>query len=95
MKCCIPFCNEFNSSTFSVPKNVFHVWQNSLNIKLKSNSRICEKHFKKEDIIRTWVSGSKQENQYTVCIFDYYSYYTTSIGRYLSTIKYHCFSNVN
>lgn len=36
MKCCIAFCNEFNSSTFSVPINAFDVWQNSLDIKLES-----------------------------------------------------------
>jgi len=73
MKCCIPFCNQINTSTFSIPKNTFNVWQNVLNIKLKSNSRICEKHFKKEDIIRTWVSGSKPENQYTAVCACYYS----------------------
>lgn len=66
MKCCIPLCNNFNS-TFGIPKNAHTLWENAFGVKLKPNHRVCEKHFKKEDIIKTWVSG-QGHSQYTVNI---------------------------
>jgi len=68
MKCCVPFCKtEYKSSTFGIPKASLDLWENALGMKLKANFRICQKHFKEEDIIRTWVSGTGL-NKYVVCI---------------------------
>lgn len=50
--CCIPLCTKNdNCSTFGIPKNAMQLWETSLGINLKNNSRVCEKHFKPEDII--------------------------------------------
>ena len=59
MRCCVPNCNSFGS-TFGIPKNAYDLWQNALCIDLKPNYRVCELHFKTDDIIRTWVSGLSQ-----------------------------------
>jgi len=47
-------------STFSIPKNSFDLWKNALGIELKPHYRVCEVHFKPDDIIKTWVSGQSQ-----------------------------------
>lgn len=70
MPCSVPSCKEKRDekkSTFSIPKDVklLCLWENSLGFKLKRTSRICELHFKPEDVIKTWVSG-KGVNTYTV-----------------------------
>jgi len=46
-------------STFSVPKDEyrFKVWEENLGIPLKTKSRVCEMHFKSQDILNEWVSG--------------------------------------
>lgn len=68
--CCISlFIENDNCSTFGVPKNVLKLWEKSLGINLKNNSRVCEKNFKPEDIITEWVSGSGV-NKYSVSIMD-------------------------
>jgi len=59
MRCCVPNCIG-NGSTFGIPKNAINLWQNALGIELKSNYRVCEVHFKTDDIIKTWVSGQSQ-----------------------------------
>lgn len=49
---------KFNS-TFGVPKNSLELWKNSVGIKIKLNFRVCELHFKSDDI-RIWVSANSQ-----------------------------------
>jgi len=66
--CCIPLCTKNDKcSTFVVSKNALQLWERSLGINLKNNSRVCKKHFKPEDIITEWVSGSGV-NKYSVSI---------------------------
>lgn len=58
-KCCVPSCKEQYTSKFSVPKdkNLFNLWEKSLNLKLNPKSKVCELHFNTDDITRTWESG--------------------------------------
>lgn len=65
MNCCVPLCIRTYCSSFGVPKNELGTWEKALGIKLKHNSRVCEKHFKSDDIITEWVSGSGV-NKYSV-----------------------------
>ncbi|XP_050058772.1 uncharacterized protein LOC126550733 [Aphis gossypii] len=67
--CCVPFCNELFKSKFGIPKdnNLKIVWEKSLNLKLNPSSRVCENHFDKNDVIRTWESG-KGFSKYTICL---------------------------
>jgi len=56
-------------SLFSVPKtdSLKFEWEKSLGVHFKTTSKVCSNHFKKEDIIDTWVSGQGL-NKYTVNI---------------------------
>jgi len=65
--CCVPNCTELSNSKFGVPKNntLKSLWEKSLSLKLKPNSRVCERHFNTTDIIKTWESG-KGFSKYTV-----------------------------
>lgn len=80
MTCSIPSCKSQRTSTFGVPKNadLLNKWKRSLGIPLRPSSRICEVHFKPEDVIKTWVSG-KGNNTYTVSAF--YSSVSYDYGR--------------
>ncbi|XP_029348303.1 uncharacterized protein LOC107884088, partial [Acyrthosiphon pisum] len=67
--CCVPYCNEISKSKFNVPKNneLRSLWEKSLNLKLKPTSKVCEKHFDVNDVIKTWESG-KGFSKYTICL---------------------------
>lgn len=71
--CCVPLCPSKSNSTktnlFKVPANeVLRLqWANVLGVTFKSSSKVCLKHFNKEDVISTWESG-KGFNKYTVSI---------------------------
>ncbi|XP_029341784.1 uncharacterized protein LOC115033417 [Acyrthosiphon pisum] len=43
------------------------LWEKSLNLKLKPTSKVCEKHFDVNDVIKTWESG-KGFSKYTICL---------------------------
>ncbi|XP_060860382.1 uncharacterized protein LOC132937715 [Metopolophium dirhodum] len=67
--CCVPYCNEISKSKFCIPKNneLKSLWEKSLNLKLKPTSKVCEKHFDVNDVIKTWESG-KGFSKYTICL---------------------------
>lgn len=69
MSCCVPFCpyKGIKSSTFSIPKNTSLKveWERVLGTSLKESSRVCQNHFKHDDVINTWESG-QGDNKYTV-----------------------------
>lgn len=73
MSCCVPLCpsnsNSIKSSLFKVPDDdILRVeWANALGVTFKRYSKVCIKHFKKEDVISTWESG-KGFSKYTVRI---------------------------
>lgn len=68
--CSVPFCNELYKSKFGIPKDnsLIIVWEILINLKLNPSSRVCEKHFDKNDVIRTWESG-KGFSKYTVLYY--------------------------
>jgi len=49
---------SYNCTNFGEPKNKLKLWLMLLGIKLKNNSRVCEKHFKPKDITAKYVLGS-------------------------------------
>lgn len=61
MSCCVSHYSFKSSktSTFGVPmdKSLRLEWERALGITLRNNSRVCQNHFKNENIINTWVSG--------------------------------------
>lgn len=73
-KCFAPNCrsgykNEKKTSIFSVPKNEldFKIWQKCIprsDRLLQRNDSLCEKHFKREDIIRDWKSGNVRRERF-------------------------------
>lgn len=68
MTCCVPMClSKRTKSTFSVPQdnNLLKIWEENLGVNLKRNSRVCELHFKSDDITTQWVSG-QGFSKYTV-----------------------------
>lgn len=71
MKCCLSFCSYkgLNPSTFGVPKEISLKvkWEKALGVTLRDKSRICQYHFKNEDILHTWVSG-QGVSKYTVIV---------------------------
>jgi len=68
--CCVPYCNEISRSKFSIPKNseLKCLWEKSLDLKLKPTSKVCERHFDVNDVIKTWESG-KGFSKYTVLYY--------------------------
>ncbi|CAI6371426.1 unnamed protein product, partial [Macrosiphum euphorbiae] len=52
-----------NPSTFGVPKEISLKvkWEKALGFTLRDKSRICQYHFKNEDILHTWVSRSRDK----------------------------------
>jgi len=75
VKCCLPFCSYkgLNPSTFGVPKEISLKikWEKALGVTLKDKSRICQYHFKNEDILHTWVSGLKITLKSTIDLVNY------------------------
>lgn len=74
MRCCVASCitNKLKTtkiSLFGIPKtdSLRLEWEKALGMRFKASSRVCRDHFKKEDIIDTWVSG-KGLTKYTVNI---------------------------
>lgn len=74
MRCCVLSCETNKSKTtkislFGIPKtdSLRLEWEKALGFRFKASYRVCRDHFKKEDIIDTWVSG-KGLTQYTVNI---------------------------
>ncbi|XP_050059989.1 uncharacterized protein LOC126551206 [Aphis gossypii] len=61
MPCCAPLCpfNAVKVSSFGVPKNetLKLKWEKALGVSLKPHSKVCRRHFRKEDITDTWESG--------------------------------------
>ena len=66
--CAVPYCttnkkNGPKASTFKVPsdKIKLKIWENAIpGVRfLRSSHRICEKHFKEEEIARKWVAFNK------------------------------------
>jgi len=74
MRCCVASCStkklkNTKISLFGIPKNdsLRLEWEKALGMRFKASFRVCRDHFKKEDIIDTWVSGQGL-NKYTVNI---------------------------
>jgi len=72
MSGCVLNCpSKKTKSTFSVPKDEYRlkVWEENLGIPFKTKSRVCEMHFKSQDILNEWVSGQGL-SKYTVRMSD-------------------------
>jgi len=69
MACCVPLCpyKDLKNSLFGVPKTspLRDEWEKVLDVSFKTNSKVCRYHFKKEDVVDTWESGTGL-SKYTV-----------------------------
>lgn len=89
VKCCVVYCtsgyksNPEKVSQFRVPKNPIlrEKWVKAIARKdfvFNDRTFVCSKHFKEEDIIRTWHSGS--EDMLLIKVGEYYNITQAYLG---------------